>query len=278
MLRRTDWIHTNSCSLGAPPWAMRYLPEGDDDDPEAKKAAEEKAKQEAFDKERQAKEQNAANERKYQEAQARATEAEGTLATVQQQLEDNQVRLDELEQQAAEQGITGPDLKIEDYSGDDVPLVKAVLAQRKSNEAINARLDKAEKAQKERDQKAQEQEAAGQRSKVFNDILTELDEDYGAQNRNAAIKLWDAKVAAGEVPKGNPARATRIMEKCYKEAKTAADKAEKENPTVNLDSGRGGGGPGSGLRKVPLKSGSLEEVSAQLAGSSNKKSYSDYND
>jgi len=257
---------------------MRYLPEDDGDTNAEKEAAAAKAKQDAFDKEQQQKDQNAANERKYQAAEARAAEAEGNLANVQQQLEDNQTRLDELEEQAAKQGITGPDLKIEDYSGDDVPLVNAILAQRKTNEAINARMDKAEKAQQERDKKVQQQEEVAGRTKVFNDILVELDEDYGAQNRNAALKLWDAKVAEGSVPKGNPARATRIMEKCYKDAKAAADKAAKENPNLNLDSGHGGSGPGDGLRKVPLKKGSLEEVSDQLAGASGKKSYSDYNE
>lgn len=264
MLRRTN--QNPGSSLGNLSW--RYSPEGNtDDDPNAAANKAIKDGEAEFNKEQQKKDQDAANERKYQAAETRAQAAEQQSVNLRAENEAAKEKLIELEAQAKQAGIQNVDLKVENYSDADVPLVKAILAGREERTLIQERLDKADERENVRKKADEESAARGQRTQVFNELLTELDGDYGAQNRNAAIKEWDEKVAAGEIPKNNPARATRIMEKCYKNAKAAADKAAKESGTVTLDSGHGGGSPGPGLNKVKLKSGSLEEVAAQLVGS-----------
>ena len=94
-------------------------------------------------------------------------------------------------------------------------------------------------------------------------MLSDLDEEYGSEFRNAAVKAFDKLVVEGNIP-NNAAKATRAMERCYKDAKKAADKDAKENPhNVPLDPGKGGG-PASLGKRVKLKPGSLAEVTAQL--------------
>jgi hypothetical protein len=263
MLRLKDQRKVIGNSFGNP-MSWRFFPDADGNPIEGEEGFE------TFDKERQAKDQKAANEQKYHDAQAkaeaaqvRATQAEQQRDQIAQENEANKQKLADLETKALEQGIENVELDESNYTGDDVALVRAIKAQKKANDVISKRLDNLDKAKAKMEAEAQTEAAQRQRTEVFNELLTELDGDYGAQHRNAALAEWDQLVKDGKTPKGNPAKATRMLEKCYKNAKTAADKKAKDGG-IDLDSGSGGGGPNVNLRRTKLTPGSLEQVSAQV--------------
>ncbi|GEM_PF-3696294 len=84
-----------------------------------------------------------------------------------------------------------------------------------------------EKGQHSSEQRTAEQERA--RNAQYEDLLTDLDTEYGADCRNAAVQKFNELASDGKVPKGNPAKATRIMERCYKEAKATQQPVVKKS-------------------------------------------------
>lgn len=86
---------------------------------------------------------------------------------------------------------------------------------REDNNWLEAQLRKKEYYSSE--QRSPEQKKAI--NTAYEELMADLDSEYGAQYRDEAIKLFSQLAAAGRIPKGKPAIATRIMERCYKEAK-----------------------------------------------------------
>lgn len=72
-----------------------------------------------------------------------------------------------------------------------------------------------------------------QRDAVYEELLFDLDSEYGAEYRDEAVRLFNQLAAEGKVPKGNPAKATRIMERCYKEAKATQPQPSKYMSRLN---------------------------------------------
>lgn len=264
--------------------SWRFFPDVSDDDPDAnsevlpdddaaaavikeakdKEEAEAKENQAKFEKNRQKADQEAANASK---ANERAAQAEQRLAAVEQENEANKTKLAELEVQAAKQGVdTTIDLDEGDYEQPgDIKLVRAIKA---TNEKIaaSAKVQKleTEALKKDRDAFKAEQVAAraiAARDAEYSGLLAGLDTDYGAEHRNTAVAAFNKLAAEGKVPKST-AMATRVMEKCYKDAAKAA-KDKPKNDNLPLDPGTGGSG-GTNLSKTTLTSGSLEQVSAQV--------------
>jgi len=250
----------NSWSFGNT-MSVRFLPDDDDDAAaQAIKEAEEAElkKQEEFDKTRQRADQEAANAQK---ARQQAEQATQQLAEIQAKSEAMQKELDELRSKAGGQGI---DLNEEDFDDvAEVKLVKAIKVLEAKLEATNkAKDDRFAKLEKIKDDLLAERKAEQEkrsRDAVYEQLLSDLDSEYGSQFRNIAVKQFDKLVAEGKAG-NNPAQCTRTLEKCYKEAKKAADKEGTQ--TLSLDPGAGGGSPKLGRAK--LKPGSLAEVSAQL--------------
>jgi len=244
----------NCWSFGNP-MSLRFL-EGDE------AAAAERKKQEDFDKARQRADQEAANA-----AKARQQAAEASQQLVAEQAKSNamQTELDALKAKAEDQGI---DLNEEDFQDSDKTLVKAINALEAKFEASKGEIADLKKAKNDLLAERQANEAARQRNKVYDDLLTDLDSEYGPQFRNVAVKQFDKIVAEGKV-QNNAAMSTRALEKCYKDAKKAAEKDLKENPQrgLSLDPGAGGGSPNLNNR-AKLKPGSLADVSAQLRNAS----------
>jgi len=256
-----------SCGSFQDPMSIRFLPqENENDDPEAeaaKKAAEEaeRKKQEEFDKARQRADQEAANAQK---ARSQAAEATRQIEILKQENEEMQSNLEALKSKAEDSGI---DLNEDDFEDSDVTLVKAIKALDAKLTAKDARIKDLEKARDGLLKEREASKAASQRNSVYEELLSDLDEEYGPQHRNAAVKRFSELQQAGKVPVGNPTKATRILEKCYKETRKAADEKAKVNPSdPSLDPGSGGGSPN--LNRVKLKPGSLAEVSAQLRAAS----------
>lgn len=245
------------------PMSWRFIPKID---PETGKEVVEDAEKD-FDKERQQRDQDAANQRKYQEAQAEADEARQEAQRLAQEKAELEQKLADAQLKAEEEGVVIPELDENEYQDTDVPIVKAIKGLQKALDAKDKRIKNLEKVKDDLLKERQEDAEKAARNKVYDGLLDDLDAEYGAQHRNAAVAAFDKLLKAGEVPKGNPAKATRIMEKCYKDVAAAAKKS-KSDDSVNLDSGTGGNAPGS-MSTLKLKPGSLEEVEAQVAAAIN---------
>lgn len=191
-----------------------------------------------FEKTRQRADQEAANAAK---ARERAAEAEGNLDSARSENEQLKEQLAEAEAKAAEAGIEDVELDEADYEGTDLALVKAIKG---LNDKIGLK-DKEIKGLKDLGKKYEQQEqgkAAQNASQVeYDELLSGLDEDYGVDCRNAAVKAFQQLRDEGKILKGSPAKATRLMEKCYKDARKAKDAAKKKDKSLNLDTGSGGG-------------------------------------
>ena len=249
-----SWSFGNSMSL-------RFIEGEPDDEAKAQAAKEaeeaELKRQEEFNKVRQLADMEAANAAK---ARQQVTQVQEQLAQGQKESAAMKAEIEALRAKAGDQGI---DLNEEDFSDSDVTLVKAIKSLEAKFEAKHtASIKKIAELEKLKDNLIAEREAENvkrSRDATYNELLSGLDEEYGAQHRNAAVKAFDKLAAEGKVP-NNAALATRAMERCYKDAAKVA----KDNPKkVPLDPGSGGGSPNLG-RKVKLKPGSLAEVTAQL--------------
>lgn len=243
---------------------VRFFPEGSEEavDDAIKDAEDADLKDnKEFNKVRQQVDQEKANALKAREETQAATEQ---LAEAKSSVDDLKAQLADA---TAKIGVDEDvELKESDYPIDtDLALVKSIKAINKKLEAKDAQIAtltkdaSAVKAEKQTTQDKADQEAA------YQDMLNDLDEDYGPQFRNAAVTEFEAKFQAGEV-KGGPAKATRILEKCYKDAvkAEATKEADSKKKGVQLDSGSGGGS-GENLSGITLTKGSLEDVTKQAA-------------
>lgn len=210
------------------------------------------------------------NEQQLEQEKANTTRANETARQAQSDLEEKnsenetlREKLAEAETKAAQAGIKNIELDESEYQGTDLNLVRAINSlkqeQTVKDTEIKALKDKAA-GYEERDRKEQVKLA---RNSAFQELLTDLDSEYGANCRNDAVKKFNEMCDKGEVTKGNPAKATRAMEKCYKEVKEA--KAKETKKSLTLDTGSGGG-DAPNLSETKIKSGqSLDEATAQLA-------------
>jgi hypothetical protein len=243
---------------------VRFTPEGNEDNltDEEKEAA----KKAEFDKERQ----------KVDQAESVARKAKADLAATQTSLDAERQNAAELKQRLADAeakasaaGIAKvPDLKESDFEGSDVEIVKTVNALKEQVAQKDKDIAALNKIADDFREDARKEQARRNSDAAFEELLSDLDTEYGADVRNDALERWEALREEGKIPKGKPAMATRLMTKCYREAKVAAEKAKKEkdeaDTNVRLDSGSGGGQPGN-LSGAKLKPGqSLDEAVKQL--------------
>jgi len=242
--------------------------EGNDDDDAMKKAKEddEKAKQqekEKFEKDRQRADQEAANARR---AREELSETQVNLETAQTENEQLKKQLAAAERKAVEAGIEDTDLDESQYDGSDLALVKSIKSLKKRDEANKLEIAELKKKAVSYEEQARIEKAAEDRNQLYEGLLTDLDEEYGADCRNEAVKKFTELANEGKVPKSNPAKATRVMERCYKEVKAAKEKAKtgKDKSSLSLDSVSGGGDVLK-LSGAKIKEGSLAEVRAQYA-------------
>ena len=242
-------------------FSARFTPGGNEADEAAKAAGTAE-----FDKVRQQAQQHEAN----------ATKARNEATAVTTQLNETKGEVEALKSQLAaanakaESAGIDVELNEDDYSDTDVALVRSI-------KALNAKIDLKDAVisglQKDasdfKESKLQEQATAAQETQ-YQELLNDMDVDYGPEYRNAAVTAFEKLNAEGKVT-GGPAKATRILEKCYKNAvKAVKDKeAETAKGNVRLDSGSGGG-TSTLLSGVELKSGSLEDVTAQAGKLLNK--------
>ena len=260
---------------------VRFYPEGtegtesDDGDAldvaieEGEKAERTPEEQSKIDKSRrneQLLEQEQANSARANEAARQAQDSLESAKTANEQLKE---QLAAAEAKAAEAGIGNTELDESDYEGTDLAMVKSIKALDAKIKAKDARIAGLEKKAMTYEQQQQQEIAIQQRNSAYEELLADLDTEYGTDCRNDAVKKFQELSAKGKVTKGNPAKATRIMEKCYKEVKAAKEKVNKDKSSLSLDSGSGGGNAPS-LSGVKIKAGSLDDVQKQYAAATTK--------
>lgn len=249
---------------------VRFFPDGSEEKDALENAIKEGEKDQLkdnpeFEKTRQRADQEAANAKK---ARQELSETQTELETAQSDNESLKEKLAEAETKAVQAGIQNVELDESEYQGTDLNIVRAIkslkqelVASKKETDGLN----KKAAGYEERERKEQAKLAS---NSTYEELLTGLDGEYGADCRNDAVAKFNEMIDKGEVPKGNPIKATRAMEKCYKEVKATKSKDTKEKSSLTLDSGSGGGSTPK-LSGSELKSGSLEEVAAQYAASAN---------
>lgn len=239
--------------------------EKDKTEADNKKAEEDKVE---FEKTRQRADQEAANAKK---AREQLSESQSSLETAQTENEALKEQLAAAEKKAAEAGIEDVELDESQYQTTDIPLVRAIKSLKEKSKAKDERIAGLEKKASDFEEQGRKDKAIQARDEAYEELLTDLDGEYGADCRNEAVKKFDALILEDKVPKGNTAKATRILEKCYKDAKSAKAKdSKKDKSSLSLDSGSGGG-DAPNLSGVEIKEGSLDEVAAQYAAAATKK-------
>ena len=253
---------------------VRFYPEGTEGDEAgdgaldgAIKGGEEAARtpeeQKKIDEERRDKQQLEQEQANTARANETARQAQSDLETTNSENEKLKEQLEAAETKAVEAGIKDIKLDEKDYEGTDLALVRAINVLNQRIEAKDKKITNLEKKADGYEDQARKDEAVAARNSVYEELLSDLDEEYGPDCRNEAVKNFNTLCTEGKVPKGNPTKATRAMEKCYKEAKAAKAKP-KDKSSLPLDSGSGGGNAPS-LSGTEIKKGSLDEVDAQVA-------------
>ena len=242
--------------------SVRFTPEGSegavDDALEDAEGADLKDNAE-FDKVLQQSQQHEGNAKR---AKAEAEAATSQLATAASQNETLKRQLAEATAKAATANVN-IELNEDDYSDTDLALVRSIKTLNKKIDSKDAVINALKKDVNDSKAEKVSTQAQADQEAQYHELLNDMDEDYGVQYRNAAVKEFEALHKDGKVV-GGAAKATRMLEKCYKNAvKAEADKeAAKKKDGVRLDSGSGGGG-GVNLSGIALTEGSLEEVTAQ---------------
>lgn len=254
---------------------VRFYPggtEGNDDDDKnldgaiegAEKAAKSPEEQAAIDKARAAEQQLEQEQGNTRRANETAKAAQVEAETAKSEAEDLRTKLEAAEAKAVEAGIVDITLDEKDYSDTDVALVRSINALNEKLKVKDARIDGLEK-------KADGYEAQGKADQIkaasaaaYEELLSSLDEEYGTDCRNAAVKEFNELAAQGKVHSGKAAMTTRVLESCYKRAKAAIDKDPKKEKgsELNLNIG-GGGGNAPNLGSSTIKEGSLDDVAKQ---------------
>lgn len=233
------------------------------------KAAKTPEEQKAIDDARKSEQQLEQEKANAERAREVARQAQTDLAAANSETEKLKEQLAAAEAKATEAGIADVELDEKEYEGTDLAIVRAIKAVNQKIAAKDTEIKSLQKKATGYETQAAKDEATAAQNSAYEELLTDLDTEYGADIRNDALKLWQEKVKDGKVPKGKPAQATRIMERCYKEAKTAKEKAstKKDKSGLPLDKGSGGGETPN-LSGVEIKEGSLDEVDAQVAKTS----------
>ncbi len=240
---------------------VRFEGGNEEDNPDAvAKAIEEAEEAElennaVFTKQKQQSQQHEANARK---ATERASQAESAVEASKAETESLKTQLAEAIAKADTAGVKDVELDLSKYEDDDVPIVQAVQTLQKQVKAANDA--NAILAKKAKDYEADEasKESKRQIDAAYSDMLNDLDGEYGPENRNAAVAMYNELSSQGKTPKGEPAKAGIEMARCYKKAKAAAEK-NPEKKKVPGDPGVGGGSPIS-LKTKDIGTGSLDDV------------------
>lgn len=228
-------------------------------------AVESKDKAE-FDKVQQRADQEAANAKK---ARDQLSESQETIEAARTENESLKEKLAEATSKAADAGIENVELDVSKYEGTDIAIVQSIKSLKDDIKAKDQRIAGLEKKAVAGEEQSRIDKSIQARNTAYEEILSDLDSEYGADCRNEAVKKFQELIDEGKIPKGNTAKATRELEKCYKAAQKAKSTDSKDKTSLSLDSGSGGGNAPN-LAGSEIKEGSLDEVHAQYAAAAKK--------
>ena len=260
---------------------VRFYPGGNEDEDaldNAIKTGEDADKtpeqQKAIDNARKAEQQLEQEQGNTRRANEATRQAQTSLDTANTENESLKEQLEAAQAKASLAGIEDVKLDEDDYeTASDLKMVKAIKNLEAKQTAKDAEIASLTKKAAGYEANAAKDKAATARTEAYNDLLTSLDTDYGADCRNEAVESFNAMVTAGKVQTNSPAHATRTLEKCYKVVKAAKDKSKAEAKKLNLDLDTGsGGGDSPNLTGIDIKEGSLDDVHKQFAKVSTKSS------
>ena len=216
-----------------------------------------------FDKVQQQSDQHEANATK---ARADATEKGEQLEAATNEVADLKTQLEEAKSAASDQGIDISKLDEKNFTDTDIDLVRSIKFINKKLETVESENKGLKKTADDFKTDQVKKATDSARDKAYQAILSKMDKKHGAENRNEAVKAFQAKVDAGEID--GPADASFILGECY-EAAAKAGVTTKKKTSVRLDSVTGGGEEinYSGLE---LTEGTLDEVAEQAGKILNK--------
>jgi hypothetical protein len=160
------------------------------------------------------------------------------------------------------------DLANLDPDATEVPdLVRAHQALTQKAAILETRAQKAEQYILDQQQRERAAEELRRRDAQSEEIYADCDDEFGAQYRNAAIKLADQKVQDGEVELPRTVvQGARLMRHCYKEVSEGAKpKEDKKKSSVPTDTGLRGLSVTDIQESKEFKPGSLDEVAKDMA-------------
>lgn len=261
--------------------SVRFYPGDDDNDDDdnkvvvldkaiegSEKAGKSPEEQAAEDTARKAEQQIEQERGNTTRANAATKTAQDAADAAQTQVEELQTKLEAAETKAIEAGIKDvEDLNIDDYTDTDRAIVRSINALKEQVKAEKVARTALEKKAEGFEQQEQDKSAKAESASQYEELLSDLDKEYGPDCRNAALENWNKLVADGKVTKNRPGKATRMLEQCYKEAKSAQKDKKGKKSESNLDMGDGGGSTVN-LGTSEIESGiSLADYEKRLAGS-----------
>lgn len=215
------------------------------------KSVEEKKELEkpAYDKMQQQIDQERANSK-------RARESNDQLGNKLTSLESDLASTKELLQKTTEQ-LNRPVVADPDEMG-VTDVAKYAQGLEKQVSDLKLQHDDLQKRQEATDEKTRQENVSKQVQAAQDRILTDCDDEYGAEHRNEALKLADELVDKGDIQKPTTEYdGGRLMRRCYKD--TAAKHKDEHKPKTPTDAGGG-----NVAHENKLKPGSIKDVLKQM--------------
>jgi hypothetical protein len=204
-----------------------------------------------WDAERQRADQAEANFRKLQrekaEIESKAQQTEAKIAEYEAKLAEvakaNDINLDGMEDEFV-----------------DPAAYRVVKSLQQKLSSLETLANDYKKQEQERQAKEKERQLEQSREQAKNEILTDIESEYGVQYRNDALKMADSICEKRGYPPQDRYEAATILRKCYRDLSTKKATPSSKTP-VSTDSGKT---TTAASPKEDVKPGTLREVMQQM--------------
>jgi len=204
-----------------------------------------------WDTERQRADQAEANYRKLQREKA---EIESKAADAEKRIADMEAKLNEVAK------ANDIDLDTMEDEFVDPTAYKVVKALQTKIQSLEGLADAYKKQETERQAKEREGQLEVARDKAKNEIITDIETEFGSQYRNDALKKAEEICQKRGYPPEDRYEAARILRQCYREVSSGKKPSTVKKP-VSSDSGKA---VTSANPKEDVRPGTLREVMQQM--------------